>query len=53
MSSTGRTRDAGASAFLYPFLGDAEPDVEAVVADVAASVRMKAGVPRARRERVR
>jgi len=39
---SGRTHDTGASAFLYPFLGAAPPDVEAVVADVAASVRMKA-----------
>jgi D-sedoheptulose 7-phosphate isomerase len=34
--------DAGASAFLYPFLDEREDDLEAVVADVAASVRMKA-----------
>jgi D-sedoheptulose 7-phosphate isomerase len=39
---SGRTHDTGASAFLYPFLGEAAPDVDAVVADVAASVRMKA-----------
>ena len=39
---SGRTHDTGASAFLYPFLGSAPPDVGAVVADVAASVRMKA-----------
>jgi D-sedoheptulose 7-phosphate isomerase len=39
---SGRTHDPGASAFLYPFLGQAAPDVEAVIADVAASVRMKA-----------
>jgi D-sedoheptulose 7-phosphate isomerase len=38
---SGGVHDAGASAFLYPFLGEAAPDVEAVVADVAASVRMK------------
>jgi len=39
---SGRTHDTGASAFLYPFLGEAAPDVDAVVGDVAASVRMKA-----------
>ncbi len=39
---SGRTHDTGASSFLYPFLGEAAPDVDAVVADVAASVRMKA-----------
>jgi D-sedoheptulose 7-phosphate isomerase len=39
---SGRTHDTGASSFLYPFLGQAAPDVDSVVADVAASVRMKA-----------
>lgn len=34
--------DAGASSFLYPFLGEREHDLEAVVADVRASVLMKA-----------
>jgi D-sedoheptulose 7-phosphate isomerase len=34
--------DTGASAFLYPFLGEQEHDLEAVVADVRASVLMKA-----------
>jgi D-sedoheptulose 7-phosphate isomerase len=38
---SGGVHDSGASSFLYPFLGEAAPDVEAVVADVAASVRMK------------
>ena len=38
---SGGVHDAGASAFLYPFLGETASDVEAVVADVAASVRMK------------
>jgi D-sedoheptulose 7-phosphate isomerase len=38
----GQSRGAGASAFLYPFLQEGGADVEAVVADVAASVRMKA-----------
>ncbi len=32
----------GAASFLYPFLDTAETDVEAVIADVARSVRMKA-----------
>jgi len=35
--------DTGASSFLYPFLGEQEDDLEAVVADVRRSVRMKAG----------
>jgi D-sedoheptulose 7-phosphate isomerase len=34
--------DSGASAFLYPFLGQQEHDLEAVVADVRASVLAKA-----------
>jgi D-sedoheptulose 7-phosphate isomerase len=38
---SGGVHDTGASSFLYPFLGEAAPDVDAVVADVAASVRMK------------
>jgi D-sedoheptulose 7-phosphate isomerase len=38
---SGGVHDSGASSFLYPFLGEAAPDVDAVVADVAASVRMK------------
>jgi D-sedoheptulose 7-phosphate isomerase len=38
---SGGVHDSGASSFLYPFLGEAAPDVGAVVADVAASVRMK------------
>ncbi len=33
--------DAGASSFLYPFLDERESDLEAVVADVRASVLMK------------
>jgi D-sedoheptulose 7-phosphate isomerase len=37
-----QTAGAGAASFLYPFLDDQETDVDAVVADVAASVRMKA-----------
>ncbi len=34
--------DAGASSFLYPFLGEREDDLETVVADVRASVLAKA-----------
>ena len=34
--------DAGASSFLYPFLGEQEDDLETVVADVRASVLAKA-----------
>jgi D-sedoheptulose 7-phosphate isomerase len=37
-----QTAGGGAASFLYPFLGEQETDVEAVIADVAASVRMKA-----------
>jgi D-sedoheptulose 7-phosphate isomerase len=36
------THDPGASSFLYPFLGEREDDLEAVLADVRASVRVKA-----------
>jgi D-sedoheptulose 7-phosphate isomerase len=36
-----RVHDAGASSFLYPFLGEDEHDLDAVVADVQASVLMK------------
>ena len=34
--------DGGASSFLYPFLGEQEGDLEAILGDVEASVRMKA-----------
>jgi len=34
--------DSGGSSFLYPFLGQAETDLEAVLADVRGSVFMKA-----------
>ena len=37
-----RSHDSGASSFLYPFLSEGETDLESVVADVAASARMKA-----------
>jgi D-sedoheptulose 7-phosphate isomerase len=40
--SGGAVHDAGASSFLYPFLGEQQNDIEAVVADVRASVEMKA-----------
>jgi D-sedoheptulose 7-phosphate isomerase len=36
-----RVHDTGASAFLYPFLAEQEHDLEAVVADVRASVLAK------------
>ena len=36
-----RTHDTGASSFLYPFLGETEHDLEAVVADVRRSVLAK------------
>jgi D-sedoheptulose 7-phosphate isomerase len=36
-----RSRDAGAAAFLYPFLAEREDDLGAVLADVAASARTK------------
>jgi D-sedoheptulose 7-phosphate isomerase len=34
--------DAGGSSFLYPFLGETERDLEAVIDDVRASILMKA-----------
>ncbi len=42
--------DTGASSFLYPFLAERERDLEAVVADVRASVEMKAREVEALRE---
>jgi D-sedoheptulose 7-phosphate isomerase len=42
--------DTGASSFLYPFLAEAETDLEAVIADVRASVLMKAEESGALRE---
>jgi D-sedoheptulose 7-phosphate isomerase len=39
---TRRTHDTGASSFLYPFLAEAEHDLDAVLADVSRSVRIKA-----------
>ncbi len=35
--------DVGASSFLYPFLGEQEHDLDAILADVGASAAMKAG----------
>ncbi|HEY5317401.1 MAG TPA: SIS domain-containing protein, partial [Solirubrobacteraceae bacterium] len=37
-----RTHDAGASSFLYPFLGERDSELEPVVEDVRRSVLMKA-----------
>ena len=37
-----RVHDAGASSFLYPFLGERESDLDAVLEDVRRSVLMKA-----------
>jgi D-sedoheptulose 7-phosphate isomerase len=42
--------DSGAASFLYPFLGQQEDDLEAVVADVRASVLLKAAEVAALRE---
>jgi D-sedoheptulose 7-phosphate isomerase len=36
-----RTHDTGASSFLYPFLAETETDLDAVLADVRASVLVK------------
>jgi D-sedoheptulose 7-phosphate isomerase len=47
----GPVHDAGASAFLYPFLDQREDDLGAVLADVAASARIKAADAGALRER--
>jgi D-sedoheptulose 7-phosphate isomerase len=44
--------DAGESAFLYPFLGQQKQSTEAVVEDVAASIRMKVADDAKLRERV-
>jgi D-sedoheptulose 7-phosphate isomerase len=37
-----RVHDTGASSFLYPFLGEQETDLDAVLGDVGESVAMKA-----------
>ncbi|MDW5593871.1 SIS domain-containing protein [Conexibacter stalactiti] len=39
----GPRHDSGASSFLYPFLGEQEDDLDAVLADVRASALAKAG----------
>ncbi len=36
-----QVHDAGASSFLYPFLGESQTDLDAVLADVRASVELK------------
>jgi D-sedoheptulose 7-phosphate isomerase len=46
----GAVHDPGASSFLYPFLGEREDDLEAVVADVRASALAKAAEVGALRE---
>lgn len=38
----GPVHDSGASSFLYPFLAEGESDLEAVLADVRASIGLKA-----------
>jgi D-sedoheptulose 7-phosphate isomerase len=49
---TGKTQhDSGASSFLYPFLGEDETDLDAVLADVRSSVLAKAAEISALRER--
>jgi D-sedoheptulose 7-phosphate isomerase len=40
--SAGPVHDSGASSFLYPFLAEGETDLEAVIADVRASILLKA-----------
>ncbi|MCW2959090.1 MAG: Phosphoheptose isomerase-like protein [Solirubrobacterales bacterium] len=46
----GSARDAGASSFLYPFLGERETDLDAVLRDVAQTVVDKASEATALRE---
>jgi D-sedoheptulose 7-phosphate isomerase len=46
----GPVHDTGASSFLYPFLAEGEDDLEAVLADVAHSVGLKAAEVTALRE---
>jgi D-sedoheptulose 7-phosphate isomerase len=45
-----RVHDVGASSFLYPFLGEQEHDLDAVLADVAASAMAKGEEASALRE---
>ncbi|MCW2997227.1 MAG: Phosphoheptose isomerase-like protein [Solirubrobacterales bacterium] len=46
----GSSRDSGASSFLYPFLGERESDLDAVLADVAHTVVAKSAEATALRE---
>jgi D-sedoheptulose 7-phosphate isomerase len=46
----GSSRDSGASSFLYPFLGERESDLDAVLADVAHTVVAKSADAMALRE---
>ena len=41
-TASATVHDTGAASFLYPFLGERETDLEAVVADVRRSILMKA-----------
>jgi D-sedoheptulose 7-phosphate isomerase len=47
---SGQVHDVGASSFLYPFLSEPEVDLDAVIADVRASILMKAEEVAALRE---
>jgi D-sedoheptulose 7-phosphate isomerase len=49
--AAGPIHDSGASSFLYPFLAEAEADLDAVLDDVRASVLLKAEETGALRER--
>ena len=49
--AAGPVHDTGASSFLYPFLGERETDLDAVLDDVRRSVGMKADEVGALRER--
>ena len=49
--SAAPVHDTGASSFLYPFLGEQEHDLDGVLADVRASVLMKADEVGALRQR--
>jgi D-sedoheptulose 7-phosphate isomerase len=48
--AAGPVHDSGASSFLYPFLAEAESDLDAVLDDVRASILMKAEETGALRE---
>lgn len=49
--AAGPVHDSGASSFLYPFLAEAESDLDAVLDDVRASILLKAEETGALRER--